>query len=484
MTDRLGGVSSRPYDALNLGDHVGDDPAAVAENRRRLAAGLGLAPGRLAFMQQVHGDDGGRRRRLGATAQPARPRPTRWSPPSRGSAWSCWSPTACRCCSRRRGRTARCSAAAHAGRQGCRPAWWPRPSRRCAGSAPGSTEGQAHVGPGGLRALLRGAGRAAGRGRRRRAGRGRCTTRDGYARAGPAGARVLAQLVAAGVRDLGPTRDLHRRDGRPLLAPPRRRHRPVRRGRLGAGVSADPSGRRRGRRRAEIAASLAAGRGAHRRGLRGGRPRPGRRDPGRGHQDLPGRRRRPPGRPRGPRRGGEPRPGGGRQGRRLPRTPGSTAWSGTSSASCRRNKARVGRGVRRRRALRRPACGWSRALDRAAGGGRAPLDALVQVDLDDEPRDAAGRRGARPTSPALADAVAAAEHLALGGVMAVAPLGARPGGGLRPARRGRRAAPRRPPGRRRGLRRDERRPRGGRRGTARHTCVSARALLGSRPPLR
>ena len=55
VTDRLGGVSSRPYDELNLGDHVGDDPAAVAENRRRLAAGLGLAPGRLAFMRQVHG---------------------------------------------------------------------------------------------------------------------------------------------------------------------------------------------------------------------------------------------------------------------------------------------------------------------------------------------------------------------------------------------------------------------------------------------
>jgi YfiH family protein len=55
VTDRLGGVSSRPYDALNLGDHVGDDPAAVAENRRRLATALGLDPDRLAFMRQVHG---------------------------------------------------------------------------------------------------------------------------------------------------------------------------------------------------------------------------------------------------------------------------------------------------------------------------------------------------------------------------------------------------------------------------------------------
>ena len=35
-TLRNGGVSLSPYDSLNLGDHVGDDPAAVAENRRRL----------------------------------------------------------------------------------------------------------------------------------------------------------------------------------------------------------------------------------------------------------------------------------------------------------------------------------------------------------------------------------------------------------------------------------------------------------------
>jgi YfiH family protein len=37
---------------LNLGDHVGDDPAAVAENRARLARSLGVRP---VFLQQVHG---------------------------------------------------------------------------------------------------------------------------------------------------------------------------------------------------------------------------------------------------------------------------------------------------------------------------------------------------------------------------------------------------------------------------------------------
>ena len=37
FSDRSGGVSSGPYDSLNLGGHVGDDLEAVAENRSRLA---------------------------------------------------------------------------------------------------------------------------------------------------------------------------------------------------------------------------------------------------------------------------------------------------------------------------------------------------------------------------------------------------------------------------------------------------------------
>ncbi|MBP2338353.1 YfiH family protein [Saccharothrix coeruleofusca] len=55
MTTREGGVSKPPYDSFNLGDHVGDDPRAVAANRRRLAEGIGLAPDRLVWMEQVHG---------------------------------------------------------------------------------------------------------------------------------------------------------------------------------------------------------------------------------------------------------------------------------------------------------------------------------------------------------------------------------------------------------------------------------------------
>ncbi|WP_016698283.1 peptidoglycan editing factor PgeF [Actinoalloteichus spitiensis] len=55
VTTREGGRSSGPYQAFNLGDHVGDDPTAVAANRRRLASELGLPPDRLVWMEQVHG---------------------------------------------------------------------------------------------------------------------------------------------------------------------------------------------------------------------------------------------------------------------------------------------------------------------------------------------------------------------------------------------------------------------------------------------
>jgi YfiH family protein len=55
VSDRSGGTSRPPYDALNLGDHVGDDPSAVAANRSALADRLGLTG--LALMRQVYGRD-------------------------------------------------------------------------------------------------------------------------------------------------------------------------------------------------------------------------------------------------------------------------------------------------------------------------------------------------------------------------------------------------------------------------------------------
>ncbi len=56
VTTRAGGVSTGPYASMNLGDHVGDDPAAVAENRARLSAALAL-PAAPCWLVQVHGTE-------------------------------------------------------------------------------------------------------------------------------------------------------------------------------------------------------------------------------------------------------------------------------------------------------------------------------------------------------------------------------------------------------------------------------------------
>ena len=52
QTTRLGGVSSTPYDSLNLGDHVGDAPLAVAHNRMLLNT---LLPSEPVWLEQAHG---------------------------------------------------------------------------------------------------------------------------------------------------------------------------------------------------------------------------------------------------------------------------------------------------------------------------------------------------------------------------------------------------------------------------------------------
>ncbi|MFI8099871.1 peptidoglycan editing factor PgeF [Streptomyces sp. NPDC086023] len=57
FTDRWGGVSAVPYEELNLGGAVGDDPAAVGSNRALAAGALGIAPDRVVWMNQVHGRD-------------------------------------------------------------------------------------------------------------------------------------------------------------------------------------------------------------------------------------------------------------------------------------------------------------------------------------------------------------------------------------------------------------------------------------------
>lgn len=57
VTTRHGGFSLPPFDSLNLGDHVGDDPAHVAANRQALTQTLNtLAPAQAPqWLKQVHG---------------------------------------------------------------------------------------------------------------------------------------------------------------------------------------------------------------------------------------------------------------------------------------------------------------------------------------------------------------------------------------------------------------------------------------------
>jgi YfiH family protein len=54
VTTRSGGVSLPPFETFNLGDHVGDAPQAVAENRHRLCEALGCD---VAWLSQVHSCD-------------------------------------------------------------------------------------------------------------------------------------------------------------------------------------------------------------------------------------------------------------------------------------------------------------------------------------------------------------------------------------------------------------------------------------------
>lgn len=52
ITTRSGGVSAAPYASLNLGDHVGDNPQHVMQNRSLLSAQLPAEP---RWLKQVHG---------------------------------------------------------------------------------------------------------------------------------------------------------------------------------------------------------------------------------------------------------------------------------------------------------------------------------------------------------------------------------------------------------------------------------------------
>lgn len=66
FSTRVGGVSEQPFDSLNLGILTDDEPNAVTENRRRLAAALSLAPEWIAIGRQVHGAELATHRKNGA----------------------------------------------------------------------------------------------------------------------------------------------------------------------------------------------------------------------------------------------------------------------------------------------------------------------------------------------------------------------------------------------------------------------------------
>jgi YfiH family protein len=57
VTTRHGGVSEGVHESLNLGLHVGDDPARVITNRERAAQAFGVELGTVVFAKQVHGAD-------------------------------------------------------------------------------------------------------------------------------------------------------------------------------------------------------------------------------------------------------------------------------------------------------------------------------------------------------------------------------------------------------------------------------------------
>lgn len=54
FSTRLGGVSKGGCGTMNISIHRGDDPAAVEENRRRIAAAIGVDPDRMVFTCQTH----------------------------------------------------------------------------------------------------------------------------------------------------------------------------------------------------------------------------------------------------------------------------------------------------------------------------------------------------------------------------------------------------------------------------------------------
>jgi YfiH family protein len=69
FTTRRGGVSQGRYASLNMGGKWGDEPEAVAENVRRVAAAAGFDPEQIRRARQVHGAEVVRARDLDEETQ-------------------------------------------------------------------------------------------------------------------------------------------------------------------------------------------------------------------------------------------------------------------------------------------------------------------------------------------------------------------------------------------------------------------------------
>ncbi len=54
VSTRKGGFSKPPYNSLNIGFHVGDDPEDVLKNRKRLAATIGISLNHFTMARQIH----------------------------------------------------------------------------------------------------------------------------------------------------------------------------------------------------------------------------------------------------------------------------------------------------------------------------------------------------------------------------------------------------------------------------------------------
>ncbi|MGH8217929.1 MAG: peptidoglycan editing factor PgeF [Steroidobacteraceae bacterium] len=84
FTSRRGGVSRPPFDSLNVGAYSGDEPRAVAENRRRVREALSL-PADPAWLRQEHGAAVVTLERVAAV--PGQQGPPRKEPPREDPAW-------------------------------------------------------------------------------------------------------------------------------------------------------------------------------------------------------------------------------------------------------------------------------------------------------------------------------------------------------------------------------------------------------------